>query len=330
MVVQDLASGARQTYAVGPGLHYAPHFSPDGRQVYFIYGGAGQPDDLWALDLADGRFRQLTHSLPAGFAPDDFVAPQMVQWPSDEWTVHGVLYRPKRLPGAGLPPGIVYVHGGPTWQWSNDWSPVIQHLVSHGFVVLSVNYRGSTGYGKAYQLANRFDLGGGDMRDVIRGAEYLAREGLADPKRLGITGASYGGYLTVTALTRHPRVFAAGSAFVPFLNWFTEHAAEREDLQYWDLENFGDPEKDADRYRELSPIFFMDNVVAPMQLVAGENDPRCPPGEARQAAEALAKLGRPHELIIYPDEGHGFAKVENRVDAYKRRADFLVKHLMPE
>ncbi|MBI3362102.1 MAG: S9 family peptidase, partial [Chloroflexi bacterium] len=327
LVVKDLTTGATETHEVEPGVHLLPRFSPDGKHLLFLYAGARHPEDLWALDLATGKFRQLTQSLPPDFSPDDFVAPEMVSWQSDEWAVHGVLYRPERAATEGLPPGIVFVHGGPTWQWHNDWSIVIQHLVSHGFVVLSVNYRGSTGYGKAYQIANRFDLGGGDMRDVIRGAEYLAREGIADPKRLGITGASYGGYLTVTALTKYPKVFAAGSAVVPFLNWFTEHANEREDLQYWDMENFGDPVKDADRYREYSPIFFMDNVIAPLQLLAGENDPRCPPDEARQAADALAKLGRPHELVIYPGEGHGFAKVENRIDAYRRRAEFFIGHL---
>lgn len=327
LVVKDLETGETQAHEIEPGVHLAPRFSRDGRHIFFLYAGPRRPNDLWALSLTDGTFRPLTQSLPPEFSPDDFVAPEMVQWQSDEWTVHGVLYRPAVTPSSPLPAGIVLVHGGPTWQWHNDWSVVIQHLVSHGFVVLSVNYRGSTGYGKAYQEANRFDLGGGDMRDVIRGAEFLEREGIADPKRLGITGVSYGGYLTMTALTRYPLVFAAGSAVVPFLNWFTEHASEREDLQYWDEQNFGDPVKDAGRYRELSPIFFMDNVVAPAQMLAGENDPRCPPDEARQAADALAKLGRPHELVIYPGEGHGFAKVENRIDAYRRRAEFLIKYL---
>jgi dipeptidyl aminopeptidase/acylaminoacyl peptidase len=165
------------------------------------------------------------------------------------------------------------------------------------------------------------------MRDVIAGAEFLVREGYADPHRLAITGGSYGGYLTMTAVTKHPRVFAAGSALVPFLNWFTEHANEREDLRHWDLENFGDPVKDADRYRAYSPIYFMENIVAPVQMIAGAHDPRCPADETEQAAKALQEMDVPHEVIIYPDEGHGFRKTENRVDAYRRRAEFLSKYL---
>jgi dipeptidyl aminopeptidase/acylaminoacyl peptidase len=221
----------------------------------------------------------------------------------------------------------VYVHGGPTWQFKNEWWINVQHLVSAGCVVLAPNYRGSTGYGLAFQEANRFDLGGGDMRDVVAGAAFLAREGYAHPRRIAITGTSYGGYLTMTALTRHPTVFAAGSAVVPFLNWFTEHANERADLQYWDEQNFGDPVKDADRYREFSPLFYMQNIVAPVQMLAGCNDSRCPSGETEQAAAILKDLGVPHEVVIYPDEGHYFLKPANRLDAMRRRNRFLLTHL---
>ncbi|MGH2523463.1 MAG: alpha/beta hydrolase family protein [Anaerolineales bacterium] len=250
-----------------------------------------------------------------------------MRWQSDGLTITGLLYLPQQRPKKDKPPAVVWVHGGPTWQYKNEWYVAVQHLVSAGCVVLAPNYRGSTGYGRQFQEANRFDLGGGDMRDVIAGADFLAERGHADSKRIAITGASYGGYLTMTALTGHPHVFAAGSAVVPFLNWFTEHASEREDLQYWDLQNFGHPEKDAGRYREYSPIFFMENIVAPVQLIAGANDPRCPAEETEQAALALQQLDVPYEVIIYPDEGHSFRKVENRIDAYRRRAEFLLKHL---
>jgi dipeptidyl aminopeptidase/acylaminoacyl peptidase len=221
----------------------------------------------------------------------------------------------------------LYVHGGPTWQFKNEWYVSLQALVNAGCVVLSPNYRGSIGYGRPFQEANRFDLGGGDMRDVIAGARWLVEQGYADPQRLAITGGSYGGYLTMTALTKHPQVFAAGSALVPYLNWFTEHENEREDLRYWDLENFGDPVKDADRYREYSPIYFMESIVAPVQMIAGANDTRCPASETEQAEAVLKDLGVPHEVIIYPDEGHGFRKIENRIDAYTRRMAFLKQHL---
>ncbi len=129
------------------------------------------------------------------------------------------------------------------------------------------------------------------------------------------------------ALTRSPNRWAAGSALVPFLNWFTEFESEREDLQYWDRENMGDPKDDPERFRQASPIFFIENVRAPVQLIAGAHDPRCPMSEPVQARDALEKLGRPSDFVLYEDEGHGFRKTDNRVDALKRRATFLEKYL---
>lgn len=325
--VKELGVGMIKYLRVAPGVHAQPRFSCDGREVLCLFNGAGYPLDLWAFSMETGRKRRLTHSLPKGFSPRDFVTPEVVRWQSDGLTVSGLLYLPKKARRGQRLPAILHIHGGPTWQYKNEWYPSVQQLVSLGCVVLAPNYRGSTGYGKAFQEANRFDLGGGDMRDVIAGAEFLIREGYADPERIAITGGSYGGYLTMTAVTKHPRAFAAGSALVPFLNWFTEQANEREDLQHWDLENFGDPVKDADRYRAYSPIYFMENVVTPVQMIAGAHDPRCPAGETEQAAKALEEMDVPHEVIIYPDEGHGFRKTENRVDAYRRRAEFLSKYL---
>ncbi len=189
----------------------------------------------------------------------------------------------------------------------------------------------STGEGRLTVIVNTGDdfdwMGLRICPDLDTVMYFLVREGYADPKRIAITGASYGGYLTMTALTRHPQVFAAGSAIVPFLNWFTEHANERADLRYWDEQNFGDPVKDAQRFREYSPIFFMENIVAPVQMIAGANDPRCPASETEQAAALLKDMGVPYDVVIYPDEGHGFRKVSNRVDASRKRAEFLNERL---
>lgn len=327
--IKDLQTSKVRFAGHRDGVHSQPRFSRDGRTVFFIYNGPRHPPDVWSLSLASGRKRQITRSLPDSYRPSDFVSPQVVRWESEGLTISGLLYLPKgfRPSATTKPPAVLYVHGGPTWQYKNEWYVTSQALASAGYVVLCPNYRGSTGYGRAFQEANRFDLGGADMRDVIAGAHWLADQGYADAKRLAITGGSYGGYLTMTALTRHPQVFAAGSALVPYLNWFTEHENEREDLRYWDLENFGDPVKDAGRYREYSPIYFMENISAPVQLIAGANDTRCPASETEQAAAVLKDLEVSHEIIIYPDEGHGFRKIANRVDAYVKRVAFLEKHL---
>jgi dipeptidyl aminopeptidase/acylaminoacyl peptidase len=241
--------------------------------------------------------------------------------------VPALLYVPRGANPDGSRPGVLYVHGGPTAQHDNDFYISVQDLVMRGYVVLAPNYRGSTGYGKPWREANRFDIGRADTNDVVAGADYLARAGWCDPKRIGITGVSHGGYLTMTGVTFHPDKFAAGSALVPYVNWFTEHANERADLQYWDDQNMGDAVKDHDRWYAMSPIFFIDRITAPVQVFASGNDPRCPLEESEQIRDELQKRGQPVELHVYPDEGHVFSKIESRVDAYTKRAAFFDKYL---
>ncbi len=326
LAVLDLTRQHISRYRLGPGIHHRPCFSADGGSLLFVFESPRHPADLWCLSLADGSFQQLTHSLPPGIAPDSFVLPEMVHYPSlDGSYVPALLYR--RQPTSGRPPAVVYVHGGPNWLAQVAWDPVVQHMVDRGWVVLAPNYRGSTGYGRDWQLANRFDLGGGDTGDVVAGADYLVHQGLADPRRIAVTGRSYGGYLTTTSLTQHPDRWAAGSAVVPFLNWFTGHANSRPDLQHWDLENFGHPERDRERYYRRSPFFFLDRVVAPVQLICGAHDPRCPASESTSAYQALRALGKPCDLVLYEDEGHSFYKTENIIDAEQRRITFLASVL---
>jgi len=322
LAIQELEGDSRLTYQVEPGVYYRPWFTPDGAHLAFIFDNPRYPDDLWLLSLADGSFMQITHSLPLDLQDSQFVMPTAVRYPGlDDVSVPALLYKPSQV--RELPPAVVYVHGGPTWLTQVTWDPLVQHMVSRGWVVLAPNYRGSTGYGKGWQLANRFDMGGGDTRDVVAGADYLIREGLADPARIAITGASWGGYLTMTSLTQYPNRWAAGSAVVPFLNWFTGHANSREDLQHWDLENFGDPEKDHDLYYERSPFFFLDCITAPVQMICGAQDVRCPASESIQARDELLAQGKECDLVLYQDEGHGFLKTDNVVDAKKRRVAFL-------
>ncbi|MBI2913949.1 MAG: S9 family peptidase, partial [Chloroflexi bacterium] len=328
--VRRLSDGQETEIAAGPGVHSAPAFLPDGR-IVFAFTSPAHPNDLWLADRASGKLRRLTDSLPLDNPGDSFAAGQAVRYPSaDGQEVPALLYRPRGA--VGPTPAVVFIHGGPTAQHVNTWDPLTQYLLSRGITVLAPNYRGSTGYGRAFMEANRLDLGGGDLADVVAGADYLLRQGLADPSRVALTGGSYGGYLTMLALTKTPdgpggHGWAAGSAVVPFVNWFTEYENEREDLKHWDRENLGDPVADAGRYRDRSPIFFIDNARAPVQIIAGAHDPRCPASEAQQARDALLARGIEVDFVVYPDEGHGFRSTENRVDALLRRAAFLERHL---
>jgi dipeptidyl aminopeptidase/acylaminoacyl peptidase len=326
LVILDLESGQQEFFRAGAGVHYAPAFTPDGRSVLFVFDSPGQPDDLWRLDLASGSLQQLTFSLPDELIGASFVLPEEVTYPSlDGQSVPALLYRPSHADENQ--PAVIDIHGGPNWSFQASWDPLVQHMLSRGWIVLAPNYRGSTGYGRSWQLANRFDMIGGDTGDIAAGVDFLLDMGLADPQRIALTGRSYGGYLTMTCLTRFPERWAGGSAVVPFLNWFTSGEESRQDLQEWDLENFGHPEKDYRRYYEHSPYFFLERVQTPVQLVCGAHDPRCPASQSVQAWAALQAYGKPVDFVLYPDEGHQFLKIGNVVDSKRRTVDFLAKVL---
>ncbi|MBV9087543.1 MAG: S9 family peptidase, partial [Acidobacteriaceae bacterium] len=176
---------------------------------------------------------------------------------------------------------------------------------------------------------NVFDMGGGDLSDVVAAAEFIKKSGYIDPKKIALMGGSYGGYMTMMGVTKTPDLWAAGVAIVPFVNWFTEIENEDPVLRQYDLATMGDPVKDKARLQERSPIFFVDQIKAPLLLLAGGNDPRCPKEEAMQVADEVKKRGGVAELKIYDDEGHGFSRVSNQIDAYSRVAAFLKKYVPP-
>jgi len=331
IAVMELGRAAPMLYHLEPGVHSSPLFTPESRRIVFAYDNPRRPDDLWLLNLESGQFRALTRSLPREFSAEDFIMPRHIEYSSlDGRSVPALLYQPPEGedgPEQGLHPAVIVIHGGPTWSFQFLWYPLMTHLASRGWVVLAPNYRGSTGYGREWQLANRFDMGGVDTMDVAAGVDYLVKEGLADPKRIAVTGRSHGGYLTMSCLTEYPKLWACGSAVVPFLNWFTSHANSRQDLQHWDIENMGDPRKNSKLWRERSPFFFLNRVQAPVQLICAANDPRCPASESSAARDVLLALGKPVDYVFYPDEGHAFLKIENVVDHELRRVAFLARAL---
>ena len=266
-----------------------------------------------------------------GVRSQDMVEPVLVHYPSKDgkWTISAFVYTPYNLPRNGQHPAIVYVHGGPTAQTMNTFNRFVQYMSNQGYLVIAPNYRGSTGYGKEFQQANLFDMGGGDLQDVLSAADWIKQTGYVDPKKLILMGGSYGGYLTMMGVTKAPEVWAAGIPIVPFVNWFTEIQNEDPVLQQSDLATMGDPEKNKALYEDRSPINFVDKIKAPLYLLAGGNDPRCPKTEAQQVVDAIKKRGGVVEYKVYENEGHGFARVEHQIDAYKRVADFLKAHVPP-
>ena len=301
-----------------------PYTREGGRLLYY-HNGPSAPNDLWVYDVTTKQAVQVTHSLMAGLRPADMVEPYLVHYPSRDgkWTLSALAYVPNNIQKNGKFPAIVYIHGGPAVQTVNSFNRFIQYIVNQGYLVIAPNYRGSTGYGKEFTDANRGDAGGAELHDVLDAAEWIRKSGYVDPKKLIVMGGSYGGYLSMMAVTKAPEMWAAGVPIVPFVNWETEIANEDPLLREYDLATMGDPVKNKALYADRSPINFVDQIKAPLLLLAGGNDPRCPKEEAQQVADAVKKRGGKAQLKVYENEGHGFARVENQIDAYQRVSDFL-------
>ncbi len=331
----DVASGKARALSLPQGVNYAAGgpspFTRDTSRLLYYHTGPTAPGDLWVYNIAEGKSYQLTHSLVGGVQSGDMVEPHLVHYPSKDgkWTISALVYVPYNLPRNGEHPAIVYVHGGPTAQTMNTFNRFVQYMTNQGYLVIAPNYRGSTGYGKEFQHANLFDMGGGDLQDVLDAADWIKQTGYVDPKKLILMGGSYGGYMTMMGVTKAPELWAAGVPIVPFVNWFTEIQNEDPVLQQSDLATMGDPEKNKALYEDRSPINFVDKIRAPLYLLAGGNDPRCPKTEAQQVVDAVKKRGGVVEYKVYENEGHGFARVGNQIDAYKRVADFLKAHVPP-
>jgi dipeptidyl aminopeptidase/acylaminoacyl peptidase len=333
--LHDLSSGKTTSLPLPKGVNglggAESAFTRNGARILYHHNGPTLPNDIWVYSMASGESQQITKALVAGVRPDDMVEPFLVHYPSRDgkWTVSAFVYVPYNMARNGQNAAVVYVHGGPSAQTVNSFSRIIQHLVNQGYMVIAPNYRGSTGYGKEFQQANLFDMGGGDLQDVLAAADWINQTGYLDPKKIGLMGGSYGGYMTMMGVTKAPDVWAAGVPILPFVNYFTEMANEDPALREMDLATMGDPEKNKELLHDRSPIFFVNQIKAPLLLLAGGNDPRCPKEEAQQVVDAVKKRGGVAEYKVYENEGHGFARMENQIDAYQRVSDFLKARVPP-
>jgi dipeptidyl aminopeptidase/acylaminoacyl peptidase len=314
-------SGPVQQIQIGQGVHSFPQFTSDG--VVILYEDTKRPSDLWKINLEDRSCQQLTNSLPDELRDANFIQPEEIWYEGKDGTqIPALLYRAE-----GSSRAVIDIHGGPNWHYQFLWEPMMSHMASRGWTVLAPNYRGSTGYGKKWQNASRYDMGGVDNDDCAAGVKYLIENNLADKHKIGVTGRSHGGYLTMTCLTTYPELWAVGSAVVPFLNWIKSHHDSREDLQHWNIENMGDPDDNKELWMARSPYFFLDKLTAPVQMICGGNDPRCPASDSIDAQKKMIELGKEVELLLYPDEGHAFLNIENVIDAEVKRVEFIAKAL---
>jgi len=303
-------------------------FSPDGKHVLVSHQSSTQPGDLWVYDPAAKRATQLTFSAIASLAAAKLPPSQLVHYKSfDGKIISAFLWVPYNLKRDGSNPGIVLPHGGPTGQTVDSFNRYAAALASRGYVCIAPNVRGSTGYGMDFQKANVKDLGGGDLDDEVYAAKFLGATGFVDEKKIGITGGSYGGYMTLMAIGKKPELWAAAVEQYGIINWFTMLEHEDPFLQEYEKSLLGDPVKDREVYENASPIKFLRQAKAPLLVLQGENDIRVPQEEAEQVVAIYKETGRTVDSHVYPQEGHGFAKRENQIDAITRTVAWFDRYL---
>ncbi len=312
-------------------VNEVPRLSLDGRSVLYTHSGPGEPGNLRIAALdgpADDPVRQLTKVEGDTLNRMIFVEPAVIRYESlDGLEIEALLYQPESTAGSNGP-AIVWVHGGSNALQTNGWDSSIQYLVQRGYTILAPNYRGSTGYGKAFMEANMQEATGADLQDWIAAAAYLRDLPGVDPARVAIMGRSWGGYATLLALGRSPETFQAGIAIAAPSNWF----------QYWEdtrmawtrrfrIKLMGLPLPQRARYERQSAEFTAPDYRAPVLILHGEDDPGVPCAQATGMVTALERAGKVVEWRTYPGEGHSFGSREAIEDAMDRVERFLARHL---
>lgn len=328
----DVATLAQMPIPLPAGVNFfagsTSPFSPDGSRILVVHSGADTPSDLQVVDLASGKADTLTAMGLASLKSGNLPKSRIVTYNSFDGTlVSAIVTMPFNLKRDGTNPAVLLPHGGPTGQSVDGFNRTATALASRGYIVMQPNVRGSTGYGQPFQNANYQDLGGGDLRDAIAGKQFLVDSGYVAPAKVGITGGSYGGYMTLIALAKTPEEFAAGAQLFGIINWFSMYETSDALLRQYLISLLGDPVKDRKVYESNSPITYIRDIKSPLLSLQGDRDIRVPRGQAEEVAAILAEIGTPNETVFYADEGHGFAKRENQIDSLRRVIEWFDRHL---
>lgn len=300
-------------------------------KMAFYVGGSSSPQNLYVYDFNKNTYMQLTNSLNPEINEKHLVNAEVIRYKSfDDLKIPTILYKPKQASAKNKVPALVWVHGGPGGQSRVGYFPLIQYLVNHGYAVLAVNNRGSSGYGKTFYKLDDRKHGEGDLQDCIYAKKYLAATSWADTSKVGIIGGSYGGYMVAAALTFAPDEFDAGVNIFGVTNWLR---TLKSIPPWWEsfrkalYKEMGDPEVDSAYLYKISPLFHADKIKKPFMVLQGANDPRVLKVESDEIVEAAKKNNIPVKYIVFDDEGHGFRKKENELKANKEILLFLDEYL---
>jgi dipeptidyl aminopeptidase/acylaminoacyl peptidase len=307
-------------------------FSESENKIRLSVGSSKMPNNLYVYDLNDDTLVQLTQSLNSNIDPNNLVSAEVIRYPSfDDLEIPAIFYKPLQASKNEKVPALVWVHGGPGGQSRMNFSPLIQYLNNQGYAVLAVNNRGSSGYGKTFYKLDDKNHGENDLKDCIWGKKWLQKQDYIDADKIGIIGGSYGGYMTMAAMTFTPDEFKIGVNIFGVTNWIR---TLKSIPSYWEssrralYNELGDPySADSIRLKKISPLFHANNVKNPVMVLQGANDPRVLQVESDEIVAELQKNQIPVEYVVFDDEGHGFRKKENQLKGYSQIIDFLDSYL---
>jgi dipeptidyl aminopeptidase/acylaminoacyl peptidase len=310
-------------------------FSDDEKWMRLYVGGSNAPSDLYTYNFETKEQNKLTNVLNDEINADDLVTAKVIRFESFDGTmIPAIYYLPQQATAENKVPAMVWVHGGPGGQTRQGFSSLVQYMVNQGYAVLAVNNRGSSGYGKTFYQMDDLNHGEKDLQDCVEGKNWLASQTEIDGGKIGIIGGSYGGYMTMAALTYTPEEFDVGVNLFGVTNWIR---TLKSIPPYWESQRkslyleLGDPfSADSVRLKRISPLFHTDKVTKPLIVLQGAQDPRVLQVESDEIVAGVRKNGVPVEYVLFEDEGHGFVKKENQIESYSRILKFLDNHLKKE
>ncbi len=306
-------------------------FADSENKAALYVGTSRTPSNLYVYNFETQNLTQLTSTLNPEIPKEDLVKAEVVRYESfDSLEIPAIYYKPIQASEENKVPALVWVHGGPGGQSRQNFSPEIQYLVNHGYAVLMVNNRGSSGYGKTFYQMDDQKHGEEDLKDCIWGKKWLAEQPYVDTTKIGIIGGSYGGFMVMAAMTQYPQEFEVGVNFFGVTNWLR---TLKSIPPWWEsfkdalYQEMGDPAVDSARLHSISPLFQADQIQNPIMVLQGANDPRVLQVESDEIVAAARENDVPVEYVVFEDEGHGFVKKENEIEAWTQVMDFLNQYL---
>ena len=312
-------------------------FSESENKIRLSIGSSKMPNNLYVYDLDDKSLVKLTNSLNPKIDSKNLVNAKVIRYKSfDGLEIPAIFYEPLQASKNNKVPALVWVHGGPGGQSRMSFNPLIQYLNNQGYAILAVNNRGSSGYGKTFYKLDDKNHGENDLKDCLWGKKWLQELEYIDAEKIGIIGGSYGGYMTMAAMTFTPNEFKVGVNIFGVTNWIR---TLKSIPAYWEASRkalyneLGDPySADSIRLKKISPLFHANNIKNPVMVLQGANDPRVLQVESDEIVAEMQKNKVPLEYVVFDDEGHGFRKKENQLEGYRKIKEFLDYYLkeLPE